>query len=296
MSGHNEAPESARDAERQALRDAEDLRLALDATRAAADVVRTYYRTPLDVRHKSPNQPLTDADLAADALLRERLLAARPDYGWLSEETADTPARLARSRVWIVDPIDGTRSFIAGRPEFSISVGLAEDGVARLGVVHNPATREIFWARRGAGAFAAGEEETDAAAARRLRAEPAPGADLLASRGDLSAPWLQKVARGWTLRPIGSTAYKVALVAAGRAAAYMTRGQRSEWDLCAAVVLMEEAGGRITDSTGRPLAFNDRSTNVRGVIAAPPALHEQLLARGGSRADASSTDNGDGRS
>ncbi|MGH7444773.1 MAG: inositol monophosphatase family protein, partial [Longimicrobiales bacterium] len=201
---------SAGDDALQSARDDEDLRLALDATRAAAEVVRRYYRGPLDVRHKSPNQPLTDADLAADALLRERLLATRPDYGWLSEETADTPDRLSRSRVWIVDPIDGTRSFIAGRPEFSISVGLAEDGVARLGVVHNPATREVFWALRGGGAFAAGEEQADLADGTRLRAEPVPGAELLASRADLSAPWLQEVGRGWTLRPIGSTAYKVA--------------------------------------------------------------------------------------
>lgn len=262
-------------------RDAEDLRLALDATRAAATLVRGYFRGPLDVRHKSPNQPLTEADLAADALLHDRLLSARPDYGWLSEETADTPDRLARARVWIVDPIDGTRSFIAGRPEFSISVALAEDGVARLGVVHNPATGEIFWALRGAGAFAGGEEN-GADGGTPLRAEPAPGAELLASRSDLTAAWLQDVGRGWSLRPLGSTAYKLALVAAGRAAGYVTRGARSEWDLCAGALLIEEAGGAITDALGVGLAFNRASPHVHGVIAAAPALHAQLVARGGA--------------
>ncbi len=264
-------------------RDVADLRLALEATAAAADVVRRYYRGPLNVRHKTPNQPLTEADLAADALLHERLLHGRADYGWLSEETADTEDRLERQRVWIVDPIDGTRSFIAGRPEFSISVGLAENGVPRLGVIHNPATREVFWAVRDGGAFAAGEEQVPKGGAR-LRAEPVPGAELVASRSDLAAPWLQEVGRGWTLRPLGSTAYKLALVAAGRAAGYLTRGARSEWDLCAGALLIEEAGGRITDAMGEKLAFNRRSTNVRGVIAAAPGLHEQLMARGGAKA------------
>jgi myo-inositol-1(or 4)-monophosphatase len=264
-------------------RDAEDLQCALAATAAAAIVVRRYYGGPLDVRHKSPNQPLTDADLAADALLHERLLEGRPGYGWLSEETADSPDRLTRDRVWIVDPIDGTRSFIARRPEYSISVGLAEHGVPRVGVVHNPATREVFWAVRGGGAFAAGEDEV-AAGGRALRARPVPGAELVASRSDLRAAWLQEVGRGWTLRPLGSTAYKLALVAAGRAAGYITRGARSEWDLCAGALLIEEAGGRITDATGQGLVFNRRTTDVHGVIAAAPELHAQLLERGGAQA------------
>ena len=261
-------------------RDQEDLQLALHATRAAADVIRQYYGTALKVRHKAPNQPLTEADLAADALLRETLLGARPDYGWLSEETVDTPDRLAHERVWIVDPIDGTRSFIAGRPEFSISVGVADRGAAVAGVVHNPATREVFWCARGRGAFS-GDEGTAMDGGTRLQAQPVPGADLLASRSDMARPWLQELGRGWTLRQVGSTAYKLALVAAGRAVAYVTRGARSEWDLAAAALLIEEAGAVITDAAGTPLAFNGRSTNVRGVIAARAELHAQLLARAG---------------
>lgn len=135
----------------QRVRDEQDLVLALDAARAAAEVVRSYIGRNLGVRHKSPDQPLTEADLAADRLLRERLLAARPDYGWLSEETADSEERLGRQSVWIVDPIDGTRSFIAGRPEFSISVGLAVNGTPRVGVIVNPAPsrRECALARPG---------------------------------------------------------------------------------------------------------------------------------------------------
>lgn len=260
------------------VRDDADLVLALDAARAAADVIRSFTGRPLDVRHKSPNQPLTAADLAADALLRERLHGGRPDYGWLSEETTDSPDRLDRSAVWIVDPIDGTRSFIAGRPEYSISIGLAVNGVPRVGVILNPATREIFYAVRGEGAWWRDEQ---GGAPRRLRAEPEAGAELVASRSDLQARWLQEIGRGWTLRPLGSTAYKLALVAAGRAAGYVTRGRRSEWDLCAGVLLIEEAGARITDSTGAAIPFNRRDTDVSGVVAAPDPLHAQLLARGG---------------
>jgi len=265
-------------------RDEEDLELALHAARAAADVVRSYIGRSLGVRHKSPDQPLTDADLAADAVLRERLAGARPEYGWLSEESTDSPERLERNAVWIVDPIDGTRSFIAGRPEFSISVGLAVDGVPRVGVIVNPATREIFHAVRGQGAFwrddVSGEQSGEP---RPLRAEPRAGAELVASRSDVKAPWLQAISSGWTLRPIGSTAYKLALVAAGRAAGYITRGRRSEWDVCAGVLLIEEAGGRITDATGAAIPFNRRDTDVDGVIAASARLHAQLLANGGKQ-------------
>jgi myo-inositol-1(or 4)-monophosphatase len=262
-------------------RDLDDVTLALDAARAAAEVIRSFANRPLGVRHKSPNQPLTEADLAADALLRERLIGARPDYGWLSEESADSPDRLGRERVWIVDPIDGTRSFIAGRPEYSISIGLAVAGEARAGVVHNPATREVFWAVRDVGAFHT-DEGAALEAGIRLHARPAPGAELLASRSDLTRPWMQELARGYALKPLGSTAYKLCMVAAGRAAGYATRGARSEWDVCAGALLIDEAGGRITDARGERIRFNLGSPHVRGVVAAAGDLHARLVARGGA--------------
>jgi len=112
-----------------------DLALAVEAARAAGEVVMRRFGGEQPVTYKGPDQPLTPADLEADDVLRARLLGARPDYGWLSEETADAPDRLGRVRVWIVDPLDGTRSFIAGRPEFAISIALAERGRAVLGAV-----------------------------------------------------------------------------------------------------------------------------------------------------------------
>ena len=129
-----------------------DLALLRDAAEEAGALAMRYFRRDPHAWHKHGGSPVTEADMAVDRFLQDALLAARPDYGWLSEETADNPDRLGRRRVWIVDPIDGTRSFIAKRPEFSISIGLAEDGAAVAGVVYNPARDELFYAAAGAGA------------------------------------------------------------------------------------------------------------------------------------------------
>ncbi|NJD09364.1 MAG: 3'(2'),5'-bisphosphate nucleotidase CysQ [Gemmatimonadetes bacterium] len=207
-----------------------DLALALAAVAEAGDAVLRWFGSELEVTHKGPDQPLTAADLEADWMLRERLLAATPDYGWLSEETADSPDRLGRERVWIVDPIDGTRSFIQRRPEFAISVGLAERGQAVLGVVANPASGEVFRAVAGGGAFLrdrSGEE-------RRLQVQEGTTAcSLLASRAELAAGELDPFRADWELRPVGSTAYKLALIAAGAGTAFHRRGAKSEWEACA---------------------------------------------------------------
>lgn len=256
---------------------AADLALALEAARAAGTLVMETFRTETEVRHKSPDQPVTEADLRADALLAERLLSHRPEYGWLSEETVDRPARLSRRRVWIVDPIDGTRSFIAGYAEFGISVGLAEEGVAVLGVIHNPARDEMFWAVRGGGAFlrtGAGEDV-------RLRvAEQVDGAapSFLASRSEVGRGEFETF-EGHEILELGSTAYKMAAVAAGRGDAFLSRGPKSEWDVAAGVVIVEEAGGVVTDAAGKALAFNRPDPHVNGVLAAPAAVHGALLER-----------------
>ena len=131
---------------------AADLALTLAATHEAGRVAMSFFRTAHERWEKGPGQIVTEADIAIDRLLKERLLGARPGYGWLSEETEDDPARLQRRMVWVVDPIDGTRSFAEGTPEFTISVALVEDGLAVVGIVLNPATDELFLAARGQGA------------------------------------------------------------------------------------------------------------------------------------------------
>ena len=257
---------------------AADLKLARDAARDAGRLVMQYFGRDLEVQHKAPNQPLTEADLAADRLLHQRLLSARPEYGWLSEETADDPVRLARRRVWIVDPIDGTRSFIARRPEFTLSIGLAEDRAAVVGVVYNPARDELFYACRGAGAYV----QRGGGAAVRLAVGTRATSDdvtLLASRSEIAAGEFDPFREHWRIQPTGSTAYKLACVAAGQGDAFVSRGPKSEWDVCAGVLLIEEAGGRATDMNGREPQFNGPDPYVHGIIAASCVLHEVLLRR-----------------
>ena len=129
-----------------------DLALALEAASEAGAVAMRYFGTQMDVRDKSPNNPVSDADLAIDALLKERLLAKRPDYGWLSEETVDDQSRQSARFCWVVDPIDGTRAFIKAKPHFTICIGLLAESKPVLGVVFNPATGEMFDAFQGGGA------------------------------------------------------------------------------------------------------------------------------------------------
>jgi myo-inositol-1(or 4)-monophosphatase len=238
-----------------------------------------HFGTSLDVHHKSAHQPVTIADVEADALLRDALTGERPDYGWLSEESRDSPDRLHRSRVWIVDPIDGTRSFIAARPEFSISVALVDSGSVVLGVVYNPATDELFHATRGDGTFLsrAGALATAVRVSERRTGSATSRATILASRSEIEAGELEPFMGRYTVQRVGSTAYKLALVAAGRGDVYVSRGPKSEWDICAGVLLVTEAGGRATDARGRDPAFNRAEPRVDGVLAAGEYWHAQLL-------------------
>jgi myo-inositol-1(or 4)-monophosphatase len=262
----------------------DDLIVALDAARAAGPAIMAEFRAEPEVSYKAPDQPVTAADLEADAILADRLRSARPDYGWLSEETVDRPDRLGRDRVWVVDPVDGTRSFIAGYREFAVSVGLVEGGEPVMGVVYNPARDEVFWAVRGSGAFRArhwtGDGEAALGDGERLKLEPVPEGrrvSLLASRTEIARAEFAAFAADWHLRPLGSTAYKLARLACGTGDAYLSRGPKSEWDVAAGALLVTEAGGRVTDLRGEPLRFNRRDPEVHGLLAATPALHAVLL-------------------
>lgn len=248
-----------------------DLELAIYAAREAGTVVMQSFRTEQKVMMKAPDQPLTDADLAADSILRRILLGNRPDYGWLSEETADRPDRLHRRFVWVVDPIDGTNSFIKGYAEFAISVGLVENHRAVLGVVFNPATDELYAAIRGQGAWLEGGNRLH------VRTPPAKR-ELAASRSELKAGEFAAFT-DFELREKGSTAYKLALVAAGAADGFLSRGPKSEWDVCAGALIVDEAGGRATDLRGRELVYNRRNPGVYGILAGSSVVHAELVDR-----------------
>ena len=249
-----------------------DLDLAIGAARAAGEGVMRAFRTGQEVRYKGPEQPVTDADLEADRVLHEILLGGRPEYGWLSEETKDSPERLSKRRLWVVDPIDGTNSFVKGRPEFAISIGLVDEGVAVVGVVFNPATGELYHAARGGGAFRGGAPIHVSATA-----DDAEVRTVLASRWEIGRGEFERFADRWTVTPLGSTAYKMAKVADGTGDVFVSAGPKAEWDVCGAEVVITEAGGRVTDLQGRPLRYNQPDPAWRGVAATNGRLHDAVL-------------------
>jgi myo-inositol-1(or 4)-monophosphatase len=248
-----------------------DLDLAIHAARAVAELIRPLFRAGLEVRYKDPDQPVTDADIGADRALRELLMADRPEYGWLSEESADSPERLGRERVWVVDPIDGTNSFVKGIPEFAISIGLAHGERAVLGVVCNPATGELYHAARGGGAFLDG---------RPIRVSDAGGRPrIVVSRSELRRGELRAFEAECEVRPLGSTAYKMAAVAAGGADLFVSAGPKSEWDVCGAEVILAEAGGRTSTLDGSAIRYNQPNPSWRGMIASNTSLHDFAVER-----------------
>lgn len=251
-------------------RHADDHRLLLEAVREAGPLALHYFHGEVESWHKGPDDPVSEADHAIDALLHERLTTARPGYGWLSEETDDDLARLEKSRVWVVDPIDGTRAFLRDEPEFTICAGLVEDGRPVAAAVFNPATDELFDALEGGGARLNGE------AIRVSERDGFEGARLLG--------WTRLFERAGTTTPkdvhfgtVNSIAYRMCLVACGRYDACVSLTGKSDWDLAAADLVVREAGGLATDSHGEDFTYNRKRTRHRSVLTAGPALHGQLL-------------------
>ncbi len=233
------------------------------------------YHYENDVRHwkKGDATPVSDADIEVDTLLREQLTAARPDYGWLSEETEDDKSRLDTKRQWIVDPIDGTRAFVKGRPHFAVVAALVEDGRPVSGVIFNPATDEFFEAELGNGARLNGRPMSVSACG------AVEGCRMLGSVEMFRHPaWPQK----WPEMHVeqrNSIAYRAALVAAGVFDAMLVMTWKNDWDLAAADLIVHEAGGRLTDHRGTQLVYNRPRPRHRSVVAAGPALFDALNAR-----------------
>lgn len=239
----------------------------VEAVREAGRGVERVRRRGFDVEEKEGQGPVTRADRGADDFLRERLTGLR-DAAWLSEESSDDPGRADADRLWVVDPLDGTREFVEGVPQYTVAVALVESGRTELGVVHNPATAETFHAVRGGGAFRDGApvevRESDV---------------LLASRTELSRGEFDPFRDDWTVRPTGSTQYKLALVAAGEGAATFSRGPKWEWDVCAGSLIVREAGGRSTELPGTDLEYNKPFPKVRGMLAGAPEAYERARRR-----------------
>lgn len=253
---------------------AEELRLATEAVLEAGALVRHHFGAHREVRFKSPDQPVTEADLLADWLLRRRLLGPRRTYGWLSEETADSTARLVRRRVWVVDPIDGTNSFVAGIPEFVVSVGLAEEGIPVVAAVYNPMTAELYQAVRGRGARRNGADIGVAGPV-----VPPSRPVMLGSRWEIEAGMLEAYGSAWELEAMGSTAYRMLKVADGTAHAFVSQARKNEWDVCGAALVVTEAGGVVTDGSGEGLIFNRPVPELLGIVARVPSVEVPPVGR-----------------
>ena len=248
----------------------EDLARIREGLVAAAEAVRPY--TPGDVafeRKEERGDPVTAADRAADLVLREIL--PQPGEGWLSEESADDSSRLGRERVWIVDPIDGTREFIEGIPEWCVSIGLLEREVPVAGGIYNPAADELV-----IGAVETGVTYNGAPARVREPREGEPPT-VLASRSEIRrGEWDGLEKEGVVVRPCGSVAYKLALVAAGRADATWTVVPKSEWDVAAGCALVRAAGGVVTLADGGEPRFNKPQPVFPNFVAGAASLAERI--------------------
>lgn len=241
-----------------------------DAVVAAGAVALDMFRSGVKSWSKSNDSPVTEADLAVDAMLRERLGLLAPDYGWLSEETVDEPSRLARRRVWIVDPIDGTRAFMAGGRDWCVEAALVEDGRPIAGALFAPVTEELFMAVRSGGATLNG---------RLIEASRAP--TLSGALVDGPVPWLDHIDREGRMQRvprIRSLALRIARVATGELDVALASANGNDWDLAAADLLVHEAGGCLTTLDGRPLAYNAPVPRHGALVSAGNRLHSELVA------------------
>ncbi len=253
-------------------RERDDLALIETAVREAGAIARGYFKGEYRHWDKGRGQPVTEADLAVDRHLHESLIGARPDYGWLSEESAESLDRRSADRTFIVDPIDGTVAFLKGRPHFSISVALAEEGRPIAAVVYNPITEEFFSANAGHGAFHNG------VAIRVSGRQSIAHCRMLAPRSSFELP----SRAAWPEMHVeqrNSIAYRLALVASGEFDAMLSLTAKHDWDLAAGDLILNEAGGRFTDHRGAALRYNQAVPIQGPVVGAGLPLHGLLLDR-----------------
>ncbi|MGL4634977.1 MAG: 3'(2'),5'-bisphosphate nucleotidase CysQ [Beijerinckiaceae bacterium] len=254
---------------------ADDLALLLHAARKAGDAASAYFSdgkvTTARVSYKDGNSPVSEADYAANAALESVLRGARPDYGWISEETVDAPARLSTSHVFIVDPIDGTRAFIAGKKEWSVAVALVVDGHPVAGVVHAPELGRTYHASLGKGAFCNGQKLTanqPQDLTECLCAGPVPLLDELDSKVN------RKLRRG---PRIPSLAYRLVLAASGEVDLAFASVGAHDWDVAGADIILREAGAVLVDEHGKRLVYNQQSLRRGLLVAGGEAATAQAL-------------------
>jgi myo-inositol-1(or 4)-monophosphatase len=244
--------------------------LLKDTVRQAGRLALSLFRTELKNWIKGASSPVSEADIAVNDLLESRLRSATPDYGWLSEESADDEARLKKRLAWIVDPIDGTRGYLAGREDWCVSVALVEDAAPVLAAVFAPASDEFFFAMRGQGATR-----------NEVPIHATSGTDMDFSRIAGPKPLVERLNRSGreiTLHPrIGSLALRLCWVAQGRLDAAFAGGQSRDWDLAAANLIVQEANGKMTTLSGDTIPYNRREVAHGVLVAAGRDRHAGIV-------------------
>jgi len=252
-----------------------ELGVALEAAREAAAILRRHYARETKSWEKSEDNPVTAADLESDRAIARRLRAAFPSDALLSEETLSDPARLANPRVWIVDPMDGTKEFIQRIPEFGVSIALCERGEPVVGVIANPVREATVWATRGGGCF------RDGKCVHVTRCEDLSAAVVIASRTEISRQQFDPF-QGWfkEIRPVGSIAWKLACIACGEGDLNISVAPKNEWDVCAGDLLVREAGGAYLAFDGTRRRYNQPDPLIAaGMAAGRRELLERFFAR-----------------
>jgi myo-inositol-1(or 4)-monophosphatase len=247
-----------------------ELRIVTEAITAAGAEALRLASQGFEIHLKPDRSPVTSADLAVNGILQDRLLELFPDDGWLSEESPDDPARLEKARVWVIDPIDGTKAFIRREPEFCISVALVERGRPVVAAIFNPSTNELFSAKQGGGLL--------------FNDEPTSWQEHPSGRRSMIAlsPWEHEIGRFTSLeahavgRPMRSIAWALALAASGRIHAVATFESENEWDVAAGALLIEETGGTMSDGSGQGLEFNRPDPRYCGIVATHPACPDPV--------------------
>jgi myo-inositol-1(or 4)-monophosphatase len=250
---------------------------------AAREVLNRFTPGAIEAEYKVGHDPVTEADRAVDEILRKTLI--RGDEGWLSEETVDDFTRLGKQRVWVVDPLDGTREFVQGIPEFCVSIAMVENGVPVAGGICNPATDELILGSRETGVTYNGKP------AQPSQRTDLHGALVLASRSEVKrGEWKQFESAEFNIRPMGSVAYKLGLVSAGKADLTFTLVPKNEWDVAAGAALVESAGGWVLKLDNSPLRCNQKNPLISGLLAGAPSLRTPLLALLDRHAQTSTSD------
>jgi 3'(2'), 5'-bisphosphate nucleotidase len=260
-----------------------ELTVALELAREAGAAILDLYEGPLDIQQKADaddREPVTQADKLANEIIVKRLVREFPEDGILAEESVDTERRLGKSRVWMIDPLDGTTGFIDGNGDFAVQIGLAEDNACVLGVVYQPLTGVLYRAVSGGGAWVE-RPEAEPERARVSNRIDLSTMRLAASRSHRS-PRMDKVVQKFGVKQEvrrGSVGIKVGLIVEQQCDLYVHLSPRTkQWDTCAPEIILQEAGGKLTDLFGQPLRYNSREVqNRNGIVASNGVAHQEII-------------------